>query len=360
MKKIIVYPFTYEHRELIIYDYLINNFKLIGAIVLNDSDEKSLKNELNGFSVEKITCNFDTYLNECDTVLFLDTENQYVTKEHYMSKLAMAHKANKEILFTNKCAHFSGETYIENAFMLNGKEEKNVPNATIEKYIKNIDIPAIGVMGIGKYCNKLCCELVLYSYFKSKGYNVVYIGSKDYVPLFGGKIFPDFVNDKNFSVTDRIIKLNHYLFELSISEKADIFVLGMPGGIMPLNNKILNNFGEIPFIISNAIRLDIGILCSYYYERLTGEYIESYSNYCKYKLNCDINFINISNSSYRFNLDSQESVLEYLHYKNEMANNVAIENNDQKIWSFNILNEKSKKMMLEKIYNDLTSGVSAF
>lgn len=363
MKKLAVFPFTYEYRELLMYSKYLKEYELASCITLNEVDKECLSRELNDGSDNVITENFEMAIKNCDVILFMYNKNILLSREEYIRKMDMAAEEKKEILLSQPCREYVGLD-IPIRTVTFGEKNSTIAELNLNEsnsYIKNIDVPAIGIMGLGDFCNKFCTELEIGRYFEDKGYKVLHFGSKDYVELYGGWALPKFIFDKSLTVTDRIVKWNKYLFEVCSAKKPDLLVIGMPGGIMPLNNKVLNDYGEIPFILSNGVNLDVGVLCSFFYESVNKNYFDEYGNYCKYKLNCDIEFINISNSSCRFNLDSQESILEYLHYGREISNTtVVVGSDEQKLKIYNVLDRDSCSELLIGIYEKLTSGVSAF
>lgn len=362
MKKLAIYPFIYEHRELIMYSDYMKNYQLAACVTLNKVETECFMREFKGLPEIIISEEFEKAIKVCDTVLCLFSSDILLKKEKYIEKIEQALQSGKEILLSRECNDYLGLEKKDGISIL-GKYDGNgyISETKQVEYIRNIEIPAIGIMGLGRFCNKFCTESEVYEFFRKSGYKILHFGSKEYVPLYGGKLIPEFVFDRSIPVTTRIIKWNQYLFDTCNREQPDLVIVGMPGGIMPLNNKILNDYGEIPFILSSGIKIDVGILCSFFYDQVDEKYFNEYKNYCKYKMNCSADFIVMSNSSCRFNLDSQESILEYLHYENDISNNTIImgkEKNPLRV--YNILDTNGREKLLSEIYDQLTSGVSAF
>lgn len=365
MKKLAIFPFIYEYRELYMYSKYLKKYSLSTCVTLNSVDTQCITKILGKDSSVVISQNFEKAIEGSDVVLYMYSRDITFSRAEYLEKIKKAIRLGKEILLSQECYEYLSSIIKEVLSEITILGEKEWKENTILKkemqYLKNIDVPAIGIMGLGQYCNKFCTELEISQFFRSKGYKVMHLGSKDYVELFEGRSLPKFVFDKSDSVTTRILKWNQYLFEICNKEHPDLLVIGMPGGIMPLNNKILNDYGEVPFILANALNIDVGILCSFFYEQIDEKYFTEYRNYCRYKMNCQVDFINMSNTSCRFNLDSQESILEYLHYKKEISNNTVITGNEeQSLQIYNILTKDSCDKLLTRVYDQLTSGVYAF
>ncbi|TGY91101.1 TIGR04066 family peptide maturation system protein [Petralouisia muris] len=362
MKKLAIFPFIYEYRELIMYSDYIKNYELTSCITLNEADTQCLRKEFGAVSSIRISEEFDGAIEDCDIVLYMYNPDILLGKEEYQNKIARTRQLGKDVLFSRECHEYLySEEMKENSILDAGNWNINIFLDEKVQYLKSIEIPAIGIMGLGRFCNKFCTELEVCEFFKAKGYKVLHFGSKEWVNLYGGRLIPGFIFERSVSVTTRILKWNQYLFDVCNKEQPDLVIIGMPGGIMPLNNKILNDYGEVPFILANGIKMDIGILCAFFYEQVDEKYFDEYRNYCKYKMNCPVDFINISNTSCRFNLDSQESILEYLHYKNNISNYTVITGKvEGSSEIYNILDENSRKKLLTRIYEQLTSGVSVF
>ena len=87
--------------------------------------------------------------------------------------------------------------------------------------IKKIDKPVVLVIGTGDRTNKFDIQLIVRECFQKKGYTVSQIGTKGYCEYLGFHSFPNFMYS-NLQVTDRILGFNHYIYELSKSENADV------------------------------------------------------------------------------------------------------------------------------------------
>lgn len=360
MKKLMVFPFTYSNREIVMYRKYMKGYLLVAAVAWNQIDLQFILSKFGKNEDILITAEYEAALTMCDAVLFMESDNMDISASSYKKYIQKALAEDKEVHFSQKCREFLDSEDLGN-YEKYGEADIDSRLLPDNTYIKYIDVPVIGVMGLGNFCNKFCCEVEISSFFREKGYRVIHIGTKDFDGMLGEKKYPEFLYRQEYSVTQRILGWNQYLFELCDREKPDLIVLGMPGGIMPLNNKILNEFGEIPYIISNGIRIDAGVLCSYFYEKVEQKYLTEYKNYCKYKLNCDVEWICVSNSSCRFDPDSEESRLEYLHYEPEIADKMVIDAEHKvNIHTFNILNDTSRGDMLQRLYEGLTESVSAF
>jgi len=119
---------------------------------------------------------------------------------------------------------------------------------------------------------------------------------------------------------------------------------------LPVNNKILNGLGEIPFAIMNSIKVDIGILCIYH-NAVENHIIDEYIKCCKYRFNTIVDNILVSNTAFTFDMDRDMRSLKYYHLKKS----IHIDNNDCKGKEvFSICNAET---MIENIHNRLLNGI---
>lgn len=189
------------------------------------------------------------------------------------------------------------------------KHELKSKTNILERELKKIEIPIVLVIGTGNRTNKFDVQLIIRESFQQNGYNVSQVGTKDYCEYLGFHSFPEFMYSEK-SVTERIIMFNHYIYELSKKEKADVIVIGVPGGLAPYSEKYLNDFGYLNFMVSNAIKPDYVALttsCVDYNE----EYINSLTTSLQYKYEYDVDAVFIGNSY--INWEATESLDKLMH-----------------------------------------------
>lgn len=350
MKKAVVFPINYENREVIQYSSLIENYTILFGIIL----EKSVDDT---FPVDKVIkySDFENGDIDYDTIIFLSfTEEHYI--DLYKALIKKAMESKKEIVISSglyESFQYLVKDYDKTVIVTKDKgieEIKDIYDKQEMKVLKNIRTPIISVMGMGDYCNKFSCELELRKFFVSRDYKILQIGSKDFSFLFGFDDLPDFLKQKNYSLEDKAFLFNYLISYYEEKYKPDIIVIGIPGGILPVNNKILNGIGEIPFIIMNSIKVDIGILCIYN-NATESHIIEEYTNCCKYRFNTKVENILVSNTAFTFDMDRDMRSLKYYHLQKSLGSNCT-ENEGEK--TFSICNAES---MIDTIYNKLLNGI---
>lgn len=125
--------------------------------------------------------------------------------------------------------------------------------------ISAINVPVIFVVSTLERCRKFEVELGLQNKFSQKGYNTILIGSKPYSELFGAYPYPDFMFEK-IHESHKIINLNILCKSIEARYKPDLFIIGVPGTIMPYNDSIVNHFGVTAFETARAVRPDLVVL----------------------------------------------------------------------------------------------------
>ena len=177
--------------------------------------------------------------------------------------------------------------------------EKNWNNTSD---ILNIDVPIVAVMGIGQNVQKFNLQLYLRKNFINKGYKVSQIGTKKISALYGFHSLPDFLFNNEYSDIDKVYALNRMIKNISIEEKPDVILLGIPDSIIALNNKHRFSFGLYAYEMFNAVQPDFVITSLMANEDYNDDFYAEISEMAKYKYNVNIDayfvsqFCPISNS----------------------------------------------------------------
>ena len=149
--------------------------------------------------------------------------------------------------------------------------------------IIGIDIPVVAVMGIGQNVQKFDLQLYLRSRFIDKGYKVSQIGTKKISGLFGLHPLPDFLFNTQYSDVDKVYAFNRVMKDVSMQEKPDVILLGIPDSLLPLNNKHRFSFGLYAYEIFNAVQPDFVITSLMANNGYNDEFYSEISKMAKYK-----------------------------------------------------------------------------
>lgn len=309
MKTLAIYPFSQELSPIVRYAEQLIEYKSITLLSPKSFGFDGLDvGEIDGGTPLGISVthnSFDT-IPQSDALL-IDYHPRIKNPLFYQDIVKHFANNGKEILLTKKLAQFINIKE-EDGYKILGNKTTQLGYIDYKKGLREIDVPVITVYGTGNMTNKFEIQLAIRKFFTQKGYKVSQWGTKDYSSLFGFPDLPEFITG-NASLEDRILYLNHYIYNAVEREKPDIIIIGAPGGIMKYNQYIFNNFGEHAFIIANAVRADIAVLSLYFnYYKL--DYFDMMNNYCRYGLNSDVQYFNISNCKTTFNNEKKE--LNYL------------------------------------------------
>ena len=162
--------------------------------------------------------------------------------------------------------------------------------------ILRIQTPVVFVLGMFEHTGKLDTLLYLHNGMQQAGYAVKSIltrknetNENNYIP------FPDFMYDKQSSDTDKIFRFNHFVRKLELEDKPDIILIGLPGEVMPLDEKHTGNFGVFPFLVSNAIHCDFAIL-KLFHNYYDSTFAEKMKEIIKSKYEIDISAFAVDNN----------------------------------------------------------------
>lgn len=167
-----------------------------------------------------------------------------------------------------------------------------------------IPVPVIFAMGIGPETNKMIVQLALRQFFLEKGYRISQVGTARLSSFFGFHAFPNIFFSNELSIREKIIGLNRYLYHKYLLEKPEVMIIGLPGGIMPLNSVRYEELGEMAYLISQAVTPDCSVLCSYAVS-LTADYINKIKQICQFRLGAPVNNLVISNTEIELSLEDR-------------------------------------------------------
>lgn len=216
-----------------------------------------------------VTSDFDTALHRCSAVWFVDDGEVKLPFDVLLSKVQKASSYNKKIIYTRKSKNEYDKLQLE---FPECSIKENYNSNPEEEYkfdgCYDIGTTIIMVVGLMQGTDKLLAQLSLRNSFTKKGYKVSLVSSRNGAEIYGAHSLPHFMLDKTISVTDKIIRYNHYVKMIEIFEKPELIIIGVPGGAFPIDNIRHNDFGIFTFIISRAVPCDAGIMCLPYIQNI--------------------------------------------------------------------------------------------
>lgn len=294
MGKLLIYPFQEEISSLCRFQDLLENGTSVlpvaprGLGLEGEDSAKSDGGEPTGIIVQS---NFYDALKECNHVFFDLAPHSSLPASHYSQLIKDSLSESKPVKITKTLLEFlqkSNESIDTKALEVLGFSPDEMCE-DIEENLLDLPVPCITVLGAGEECNKFATQLGIVRYFKKKGYNVAFFGTKEYTSLFGFGTLPSFLFEAG-SQRNKILKLNHYVYDNVKKNHADLVVIGCPGAIMRDNPFKFKEYGELAFVIGNAVKADISVL-SLYSAPYTSEAIQYLLHWCKYRLNAIVKHV---------------------------------------------------------------------
>lgn len=253
----------------------------------------------------EITYDIFEAIDESDVVILL-SGNSDTARYRDIVKYATEH--DKEIRVDNTVFELLSEPSKKTVHCL--KTNSFIVQET-DEILREIEVPVISVMSLGDNLRKFNLEMELKCFFENTGYRVLTIGSHQLSELFDVIKMPEFMFE-DLRIAKKVIYFNHFLYDRIRNYKPDIVIIGCPGGIMPYNRYVHNYFGEIPYIVSKAVPIDINIISTYFANQETDqeEFYRSLDLYCEENYECDLNFFTISNIYMNYN--REKNITEYM------------------------------------------------
>lgn len=306
MNRLAVFPINNRNNYIAKNKDLIENYDLKYAIYLIGENEWVMKNTLDGISY---TSDYNEAVINTDAILILEGLNKKFYTE-YIKLINLYISYDRKIIFTKSMYNIFCELINET----NNIEIIDKPNCNDEVAddIKEIDIPVICVMSNGEHTGKFETQLVARKVFMEYGYNVLQFGTKPVSQLFGFEALPEFLFQDNISLEKKIYMFNHYIYRKSSMLDIDAIIIGLPGGIMPLNNNCYNHFSEIALVISRAVDIDYCIMHLYQNRYINEEYINKIKIMTLEKYRCIVEYFVFSNTQYRYN--EEMGSIEYISF----------------------------------------------
>lgn len=296
MKKLLVYPFNKETCPLVRYRKMLREYELVAAVPekgygWEGKDVCELDGgEPTGFVLSE---SLSREMERCDAV-FLNVYNQKYSEVEASEYKSIVQGFSKELL-----------TPTTDIITETGEELQP------DTKLKAITVPVIMVMGLGENCQKFDIQLGLRDTFIKAGYKVLQFGTKSYSSLFGFDAIP---KAPEVPLWKKVYLYNKLFWGKCESEKPDVIVIGVPGGVMPISSVFHEMFGETALSLAFAARPDISLL-SYYFTLPTQKYFDLHKKFMRFRFCAGNLFFHASNTNHI--LDNDMGRQSYLTLKSE-------------------------------------------
>ncbi len=164
--------------------------------------------------------------------------------------------------------------------------------------------------------------------------------------------FPNFMYENNINEISKIILFNALVAQIEKDEKPDIIIVGIPGGIMKLNDTITNKFGIFAYEVSQAINPDL-VIFSTIYQNFKPEYFKMVNNLLKFRLGYEADYFNISISQFDWDNSFQSKQENYLTTLPDFIDKKIVSYKNVDIPVFNIFNQVDRNNISKNIIERL-------
>lgn len=301
-----------------------------------------------------VSGNFIDELNKVDTVLF-----DYSIKDIF-EKILLVIRRKKNIGLLRQISNDLESEIIKNCEFFsvsyknftNQQDPKKLQHTGINDVLYDIETPLILVCGLSDTTLKFETQIALSESLQRKGYKVSLVGSRLYSSLFGGQNFPAYMFEKHTEY-EKILYFNRLLKQMEISEKPDVFIVGVPGGIIPFDKFFNNEYGWLAYLISNAINPDITVL-SMPYNEYSQDFIDNICSFCKYRYGFESLFFVLSNI-FQDITDKDLGEKKYIRVNSDVLSSTI---GSCSFRAFDILTPGDVDDLTESIITELASNVS--
>ena len=294
MKKLMIFPETKICSVLVNYRDMLKNYCVESVCSFKeDFLEESEKCPVSRTYDENIA------MKNADAVLLLKEYGMQMEK--YQRICDKAGKLGKEIIIESTLL---GSLNIDSQSNVRVQEVNE--GAQYSQKLKKIPVPVITIWGMGENCDKFQFQLEVKRQLSQYKYKTEYLCSNSMGTFFGMNTLPTFLFDENMGLQKKILKFNQHVFEIYKEHKPEIIVIGVPGGSMALSEKVYNCFSEIPYIISQAVKSDIGIMGLYNNCGRQKENLQELSTRMWFKYDVTIDFFYLSKQGIQYNAETEK------------------------------------------------------
>ena len=236
MKKLVIYPFTVNQQYIVDHYEKLKNVNYIGKVVPL-SWRSSLTGEADDLT-EKII-DESVLLEMADIILVPELDDyKKIYRDTLDEKLNFLEDKGKQIVRVNN----------------DEIKEYNIP----QNMWQEINTPVIYIGETKNGPHGMILSEDLSEKFRENGYNVVTVINEKYAEWIGEKCTPEFMN-WDISAENKILMLNHFIYEIEKNEKPDVIIMQVPGNTVRLDRFSERKFEMGSYIYGQACTPDIFI-----------------------------------------------------------------------------------------------------
>ena len=315
MRKLLLFPYHPDIELLIRQAADLKDVSIVG--VCSFREDQSIVDKVN--QTLGCACDFEERIRQCDAVLLLDDYRESEKKKYY-DVIRASLGEGKQVMIMPLLAReldleeFHGQ-YIVLSNILKSDFAKTKKEMEWEKIKYTIESPVVAVFGMGKNCCKFENQILLKSILDKEGYKCIWISSNPLGALFGAYTIPDFLYDDCLAFEEKVLRFNHFVYQLSANEKPDVFVIGIPEGISKFSSHEYNHFAEYPLVIGSAVPVDSAVFCTYFMPKADVDGLKEMIYHCREKFGFPVHMVSIGRTA--FERKSEFKQMAYLFLEEE-------------------------------------------
>ena len=264
-----IYPYSRMVSTMIRYSQFIEEYSITSVIsaaglMIDGEDVATL--EKRGNTGVTCTTSFETGIEQCEVVIIAEMDCPTSFRTTIVQNIIYAMRQGKRIVnlfqfdtdqerLLSELAGIYGTEY-------NSCRNWSAANPVFDNAFLETYAPIILVAGLSEDCGKFELQLIIRNHLLNAGYRVSQIGTKQYSEMFGFHSFPRFMYDTSINIGERINGLNAYIRKIEKAESPQVIIVGVPGGLMPLNAKLHQEYGKTSFEVGYALQADYCILAT--------------------------------------------------------------------------------------------------
>lgn len=353
MKRTMVYPFGREFFPVLDNTNLIENDIEITTLI----SPKAWGYSNQAFYTDKnrnlpVHSTFSNHLDSIDLLWIVDSEEELNFEEFIIPKIEIAKKRGIEVLFTRRKYLNDTQKYVERFNDQTCKTDYDLTDS-IERQLFEIDTPVIALNSLHNGLNKLELQLSLGRAMMEHGIRVLQLSEYGVGSKIGMDTLPNFIFENDLDFKRKVFYLNDYIHRKVLEIRPDIIILSIPGEVANVSPLCVGDFGFYNYLISKAVRIDIGIMNIPYF-KVTSNDTEHLGKLVLSQFGYNIDYFNMEPKTLLFSDSEIYGFPCYLHLDSSFIKE-HINFNTQK----NVISS-SENNQIKKIVNEIIDQLNAF
>lgn len=300
----IVYPFS--ESAISIVKYWIKNRKYNIKKLVTPKAWMNIKGQVidggkfnNGYKIGvSVSNDFEQEMQDCETVIFVDSMYTNYMRDDLLRKMSYSIENSKNVVccieLECKEEEYFDSLGKENKVTFEIKKGKICCNETLEdRFYK----PEAIIIGVGKLIDELDSSFTIIECingYREEGYKAVAITTNKNLCAIDCCYYPDKLMKSGLNECEKVLYFNQFIRFVEQNEMPDIIIIDMPTAMMKYSGLIQNQFGVLPYIISQAVDIDYFILVAHI-DAFNFEFYKKISQCFKYRFGYEIDVINVMN-----------------------------------------------------------------